>query len=79
MAHDVQPIFLRPSDVQRLLGIGKTKLWELSQTTDFPRKIQISPGCVGYRRDEIEEWAARRPPAEPRRSMPASLAARRRS
>lgn len=49
--------FFRPADASRYLGIGRTKLHNLAETDpDFPRKIRISPRCVGWTRGQLDAW-----------------------
>lgn len=52
------PILLYPNQVQKLLGIGATKFYELVKLSDFPkpRNLIDSKRSV-YLRDEIIEWA----------------------
>lgn len=53
--------FFRPADACRYLGIGRTKLHLLSETDpDFPRKVRLSARCVGWRRQELDEWLAKK-------------------
>ena len=45
---------LRPKAACALLGIGRTKLWQLSERDPrFPRKIVLGPRCVGWRTDAL--------------------------
>jgi predicted DNA-binding transcriptional regulator AlpA len=49
--------FFRIADACRYLGMGRTKLHQLSETdADFPRKIRISPRCVGWTRAQLDTW-----------------------
>jgi len=49
--------FFRISDACRYLGLGRTKLHDLSETDPtFPRKIRISPRCVGWTRGQLDNW-----------------------
>jgi len=55
--HAQQQAFLRPADACLYLGIGRTKLHNLSETdADFPRKIRISPRCVGWTKAQLDDW-----------------------
>ncbi|MFU2486905.1 helix-turn-helix transcriptional regulator [Thauera sp. WH-1] len=48
---------LRPKAACALLGIGRTKLWQLSeQDPRFPRKIVLGPRCVGWRTDALNGY-----------------------
>jgi prophage regulatory protein len=49
--------FFRPADACRYLGIGRTKLHNLAELdATFPRKIRISPRCVGWTRCQLDTW-----------------------
>jgi predicted DNA-binding transcriptional regulator AlpA len=49
--------FFRIADACRYLGMGRTKLHTLAETdADFPRKIRISPRCVGWTRAQLDTW-----------------------
>ena len=49
--------FFRPADAEKYLGIKKTKLRDLTETDPtFPRKIRISPRCVGWTRAQLDSW-----------------------
>lgn len=40
-----------------MLGIGRTKLWQLSERDPrFPRKIVLGPRCVGWRTDALIDY-----------------------
>ena len=49
--------FFRIEDACRYLGMGRTKLHNLAELdADFPRKIRISPRCVGWTRAQLDTW-----------------------
>lgn len=53
--------FYRPADACRYLGIGRTKLHDLTETDpDFPRKIRISARCVGWTRQQLDDWLGKK-------------------
>ena len=55
--HQPEQAFFRPADACRYLGIGRTKLHDLTETDpDFPRKIRISARCVGWTRGQLDAW-----------------------
>jgi predicted DNA-binding transcriptional regulator AlpA len=57
LQHQPEQAFFRPAEACRYLGIGRTKLHNLSETdADFPRKIRISPRCVGWTRAQLDAW-----------------------
>ncbi|GGY85370.1 helix-turn-helix transcriptional regulator [Marinobacter zhanjiangensis] len=55
--HQPEQAFFRVADACIYLGMGRTKLHQLSETDpDFPRKIRISPRCVGWTRGQLDAW-----------------------
>ena len=55
--HQPDQAFFRPADACRYLGIGRTKLHDLTETDpDFPRKIRISARCVGWTKGQLDQW-----------------------
>lgn len=40
----------------QVTGLSKSTIWRLERAGQFPHRIQLSPGRVGYRRSEVEEW-----------------------
>ena len=53
-----EPILLYPNQVQKLLGIGTTKFYELVKLHDFPKPRSLSGGKRSvYLRNEVVEWA----------------------
>jgi prophage regulatory protein len=51
---------LRLSQVIAATGLGKTKIYELQATGDFPLRVQITAHCVGWVEAEIQDWLAHR-------------------
>ncbi|NVD36821.1 helix-turn-helix transcriptional regulator [Marinobacter lutaoensis] len=55
--HQPDQAFFRIADACRYLGMGRTKLNDLAETDPtFPRKIRISPRCVGWTRGQLDAW-----------------------
>lgn len=54
-------MLMRPRELARALGVSTTTLWRMRRRGDLPDPIRISPGAVGWRADEIDEWLASRP------------------
>ncbi|RBP69598.1 helix-turn-helix transcriptional regulator [Marinobacter nauticus] len=55
--HQPEQAFFRIADACRYLGMGRTKLHDLSETDPtFPRKIRISSRCVGWTRGQLDAW-----------------------
>jgi prophage regulatory protein len=51
---------LRAPEVRRISGLSRTTIWRLEQRGGFPRHVQITRGCVGWRVEDVETWVAGR-------------------
>ncbi|KTD24117.1 helix-turn-helix transcriptional regulator [Legionella maceachernii] len=51
------PILLYPKHVQKVLGVGPTKFYELAKLPDFPKPRNPLGKRPMYLRKEIEDWA----------------------
>lgn len=47
---------VRPKDVRALTGLSRTTIWRLETAQEFPQRLELSPGAVGYRLSEILNW-----------------------
>ena len=61
-----QTVILRLPAVRARVGLGKTKLYDLVKSGEFPAPIQLSKRAVGWRSDHIDQWLKSRPPAATR-------------
>lgn len=51
--------FLRPAAACEYLGVSRATLWRLSEADpQFPRKVVLTPRCVGWRRSALDEYLA---------------------
>lgn len=48
---------LRLKAVLDLTGLTRTTLYRRMQEGTFPKNVQISPRCVGWRESSIREWS----------------------
>jgi prophage regulatory protein len=46
--------------VQQKVPLSRTTIWRLEQAGDFPQRISISKGRVGWDESEIESWITAR-------------------
>jgi predicted DNA-binding transcriptional regulator AlpA len=51
---------VRIAEVCRMTGLSRTTIWRLQRARDFPSRIQISQGAVGWHLSDIEEWMRHR-------------------
>jgi len=54
---------LRRPEVEKICGLGHSRIHQLEAQGLFPRRVRISNRAVGWRSDEIEDWLASRPRA----------------
>jgi prophage regulatory protein len=57
-AHDQR--IIRSLEVNRRTGLGKTTRWRGVRDGWFPSPVELSPGCVGWLEQEIDDWIANR-------------------
>ncbi|MDC0947958.1 AlpA family transcriptional regulator [Gammaproteobacteria bacterium] len=47
---------LRAAEVQSLTSLSRTTLWRMEKRGDFPQRISLGVGAVGWRWSEVERW-----------------------
>ena len=56
---------MRMAETVRRTGLHRATIYRLIERGQFPQKLQLSPGCIGFYESDIEAWiAAREQPAE---------------
>lgn len=53
--HNLSEI-IRPRDLPSETGLSRTTIWRLEKKGDFPKRIRLSVGAVGYLRVAVEQW-----------------------
>lgn len=56
-------MILRLRAVEGRTGISRATIYRMVKAGTFPQQVQISPGAVGWRAEEIDAWVASRPTA----------------
>lgn len=51
---------IRPRNLPTITGISRTTIWRLEKKGDFPKRVRLSAGAVGYRTSEVMSWLANR-------------------
>lgn len=59
---DLPPI-LRMRDVTELVGVSRMTIYRWCRSGDFPPPHRLGARCIGWYREEIEQWRATRPVA----------------
>jgi prophage regulatory protein len=52
---------LRHPHVIECTGLSAPQIWRLEKAGQFPARVQISPGAIGWYSDEISAWVDARP------------------
>lgn len=52
--------FLRLPEVKAIAPVSTATIYRRMERGDFPRQYDIGGGLVGWKRSEIERWAAER-------------------
>ena len=47
---------LGEAQVNQLTNLSRTTRWRMERRGEFPKRVRLSPGRVGWRQDEIREW-----------------------
>ena len=47
---------IRWDEVYKLTGLNRTAIWRAEQRGEFPKRIQIGPRSVGWKKREIIAW-----------------------
>ena len=58
------PFFVKPSQVQRVVGLSKNTALELEKNGDFPKRVRISKRQTAWRSSDLLEWSKLRKPVE---------------
>ena len=55
-----QDSIMRMPDVVTRTGLKRPTIYRLIAAGQFPSKLQLSPGCVGFYASDVEAWIAAR-------------------
>ena len=56
-------VLLTRQQVEKILGIRRATIYKWLRQGKLIEPIQISPGCVRWRKSELEDWINSRPKA----------------
>jgi prophage regulatory protein len=54
---------VREKERREITGVARTTAWELERRGDFPRRVELTGGRVGWRLTELQKWVKSRQPA----------------
>lgn len=47
---------IRYAEVQKKVGLSRTTIWRKERAGEFPKRISLGVGAVGWRESEINAW-----------------------
>ena len=50
------PRVIRRAELLRITGLSRSTQWRLERAGNFPRRIELTQGSVGWLLSEINEW-----------------------
>ena len=56
---------LRLASVMRRIGLGRSTIYRLIASQDFPAPVKLAGRAVGWRRTDLERWSAARQTTSP--------------
>ena len=51
---------VRDPETKKITGTSRTTRWRLEQVGEFPQRVQVSPGAIGWLYSELQEWIQER-------------------
>jgi prophage regulatory protein len=60
MAKQLVDQILRPRDVIRITGLGRTTLWRGVKAGTFPRPVRLTSSTIGWCQTDLARWLAER-------------------
>lgn len=52
---------LRMPQVIALTGLSRMTVYRMESRGQFPRRVQLSPNSIGWRKNEVDVWLESRP------------------
>lgn len=53
---DSQDRILRAHEVQQIVGLSRSTIWRLEGKGDFPARVPLGTGSIGWLKSDIETW-----------------------
>lgn len=57
---DMPERILRIQEVIKLTGLSRTTIWRMERKGEFPARVQLCVGSIGWRANELNIWLANR-------------------
>ena len=50
------PLIYRPTELARMLGMGRTTIYQWEREGRFPRRVNLAPGVAGWLASDVTDW-----------------------
>ena len=57
---------VREAARREMTGVSRAQWWRFELEGNAPKRVQLGPGSIGWRRSDLERWVRERPPAAPK-------------
>lgn len=47
---------IRAKELKDITGLSRTTIWRMERTGNFPQRVALCPGSIGWRYSEVMEW-----------------------
>lgn len=55
-----KPLFYRPSDLAKTLGLGRSTVYEWEKQGRFPKRVNLAENVSGWLASDVEAWLAQK-------------------
>lgn len=57
---DAEPMFLRLDSVLRITGLGRSTVFRLIASKDFPAPVRVGVRAIAWRKADLDRWSESR-------------------
>jgi len=57
---DLPERIMRAKEVVAMTGLSRTTIWRMEKSGQFPNRVSLGVGSVGWRESEVESWMINR-------------------
>ena len=50
------PLIYRPTELARMLGLGRSTIYDWEKRGLFPRRVNLAPGVAGWLVSDVTAW-----------------------
>ena len=60
LSNDTQDRILRAHEVQKIVGVSRSTIWRMERKGQFPARLPLGTGSIGWLKSDIEAWMQNR-------------------